>query len=138
MTDPSISMQVAYNYRAPDGALFFGNLYNDDGVTTKHNSLFTGNSIGYNVLDRYLHSNSLYYLFPSVWHIRATSGWYNVGAYNGANGTVRSEMLHTYTNYAISVSPSISAPPAPVSFSFTGETVDKVDKAWVYAVVSPN
>lgn len=138
LNDSSIYLHVAYNNAHADGNTYYDSLYKDDTRGSKHSSLFTGQSIGYNIPD-YLEVNGLFpRVWPSVWHIAANSGWYNVGSYNGADGTVRTELLHTYTSTSISITPSISAPPASISLSISGEQESKVDKAWVYALVNPN
>ncbi|WP_144942062.1 hypothetical protein [Paenibacillus sp. 32O-W] len=135
LNDPSINMTVAYNNRV-DG----DNYYAESSThlnSTKHNTMFTGTSIGFEIPDTKYRA-----LWPlcwaSQWHIEAKSGWYNVGSYNGANGTVRTELLHTYTSRNITVTPSIGGPPLGISLSISGETQSKVDIAWVYSVVSPN
>ncbi|WP_088105206.1 hypothetical protein [Halalkalibacter urbisdiaboli] len=138
MDDPSIYLQVAYNNAHADGETYYETLYKSDSRVSKHDELFTGNSIGYNIPD-YTYNNGFWpTVWGSVWHIAADSGWYNTGSYNGADGTVRTEFLHTYTKKSITVNPSISAPPGGISFGISGETSSKVDKAWVYTLVSPN
>lgn len=138
LNDPSIYMHVAYNNKLADGNTYYENLYKNDSRVSKHDSLFTGNSIGYNIPDYAFRGNLWPMCWASVWNINSNSGWYNTGSYNGANGIVRTELMHTYTNRIIRVNPGISAPPAAISFSISGETVSKVDRAWVYATVSPN
>lgn len=138
LNDPSIYLQVAYNNAHADGNTYYETLYKDDSRVSKHDSLFTGNSIGYNIPDYVYRANFWPTVWGSVWHIAANSGWYNTGAYNGANGTVRTEFLHTYTKKSITVTPSISTPPGGISLSISGETVSNIDKSWVYTIVSPN
>jgi len=138
LNDPSIYLQVAYNNAHADGYTYYETLYKDDSRVSKHDTLFTGTSIGYNIPDYVYRANFWPTVWGSVWHIAANSGWYNTGAYSGANGTVRTEFLHTYTSKSITVTPSINYPPAGISLSISGESSSKVDKSWVYTIVSPN
>ena len=147
MYDSSINLQAAYNLQCEICQLNVRTNYAYNTFTqsssdvSRHNSLFTGQAIGFNIPD--IGIGQCNYCWsgiatrPASMNISAKSGWYNKGSYNGANGVVRSEYLHTYTGYTLTLSPSISI---PYSISFTPSLVENQDfeKTWVYTTISPN
>jgi hypothetical protein len=147
MYDSSINLQAAYNLQCETCQLngrtkyAYNNFTPSSSDVSRHNSLFTGQAIGFNIPD--IGIGQCDYCWsgiatrPAAMNITAKSGWYNKGSYNGANGVVRSEYLHTYTGYTLTLNPSISI---PYSISFSPSLVENQDfeKTWVYTTISPN
>lgn len=143
LNDSSISLYANYERRCPVCPRYSSLLlrHYSSGVS-KHNSLFTGNSIGFNIPD-YASATcsqdaSGVAAAPLGLILSSDTGWYNVGAYNGASGTVRTDYIHGYKNKTITISPNISVPPGSISLSISGANSTEYEKSWVYAVVSPN
>lgn len=148
MYDSSINLTCAYNLQCENcNLLGYSNIFGynsfnrNSSEVSMHNSLFTGQSIGFNIPDVGIAmcSNCMNGIRtrPAALNISAKSGWYNKGSYNGANGVVRSEYYHTYNSKTLTLSPSISI---PFSISFSPNIVENQDfeKTWVYTTISPN
>lgn len=147
LNDPSITFEGGYNLQCEICQMrgrtqyAYNSFKQNSSEISKHHSLFSGNSVGYNIPDvgrgncRYCGEPTS--TRPAALHITAKSAWYNKGSYNGASGTVRSEYYHTYSSRSISVTPSISIP-SSVSFGVNMSESENYEKTWVYAVISPN
>lgn len=97
---------------------------------------FTGMSIGYEVPDSMLaNDNSYRTCYPSLYSVSCSTGWYNVGGYNGTNGYVKGIYFHTYTDKVITISPSFSI--SSIDFTVSGEEKSNLDVAWADGTLSP-
>lgn len=132
LNDSSTQLNINYNFASPSPK--YATLTKDSSSVSRHDTLFTGTSIGYNIPD-YVKSG-LDALFPATQRIQSNTGWYNVGSYEGASGQVRTELFHTYYNVGVIIRPNIST--SSVDFSVDNSRDDKVDKMWVYGTVDPN
>jgi len=147
-TDSSIYFHSAYNKAIKYTCLgipqpienVYRNLYKGDSGISKHDTAFNGTSIAYNMPDYITVSATSYgeeTLPVAAIEMGAIGGWYNVGSYNGANGVVRSEYIHSFSNNTINVSLGFSFP-ASIGVSVSGASTSQYEKAWVYTTISPN
>ena len=147
MNDSSIGFRGQYNMQCSvcqiaDREKFASNTFTPSSSNvTKHDSLFTGVSIGYNIPDTgpgYCpYCGESIATYPSQLYITAKNGWYNRGGYNGEDGTARTDYYHTYVSRTLTVSASIST---SLIISFTPNLAldEECEKSWVYTVISPN
>ncbi len=146
MNDSSIRFEGQYSLQCETcqiaGRTKYGKntFYNTSSGISKHESVFTGQSIGYNIPDvgkgQCSYCGASLATRPGSLNIAAKSGWYNKGSYNGASGTARSEYYHTYSNKTLNITPSVSS--LRISFSANLVLNEQCEKTWVYTTISPN